>query len=64
MILGRENGKSHTEILQTVMRSSEMMVNINALKFVQLISRMLILERILNYPSRLLLLKTKQIPDL
>ena len=58
MILGRENGKSHTEILQTVMSSSKMMVNY-ALKFVQLISRMLILGRILNYPSRLPLSKKR-----
>ena len=59
MILGRENGKSHTEILQTVMRSSKMTVNY-ALKFVQLlISRPLVPGRILKLPIKVAALENK-----
>ena len=58
MILGRENGKSHTEILQTVMSSSKMTVNY-ALKFVQLISRPLVPGRILKLPIKVAALENK-----
>ena len=58
MILGRENGKSHTEILQTVMSSSKMTVNY-ALKFVQLISRPLVPGRILKLPIKVPALENK-----
>ena len=58
MNLGRENGKSHTEILQTVMRSSKMTVNY-ALKFVQLISRLLVPGRILKLPIKVAALENK-----